>query len=143
METAVTVDGRSHFNTVHVGVTSEGVGSVRESRSLIGKDSSISIPLTNTTLSSNTTGRDIQLVFVGDYNQLPSVGPGQILKDFISKVFILSKLATRSTLLLSNNIFFTTSISRLISMSINMIINYSSINWTYMSLPFFDIFLIF
>ncbi|MBS7020297.1 MAG: ATP-dependent RecD-like DNA helicase [Firmicutes bacterium] len=25
----------------------------------------------------------IQLIFVGDFNQLPSVGPGQILKDFI------------------------------------------------------------
>ncbi len=26
---------------------------------------------------------NIQIIFVGDYNQLPSVGPGQILKDFI------------------------------------------------------------
>lgn len=26
---------------------------------------------------------DIQIIFVGDYNQLPSVGPGQILKDII------------------------------------------------------------
>lgn len=31
---------------------------------------------------------NIQLVFVGDYNQLPSVGPGQILKDFIESKLI-------------------------------------------------------
>ncbi len=28
-------------------------------------------------------GKDIQLVLVGDYNQLPSVGPGMLLKDLI------------------------------------------------------------
>lgn len=27
--------------------------------------------------------RDVQIILVGDYNQLPSVGPGQLLKDFI------------------------------------------------------------
>ena len=30
----------------------------------------------------------IQIIFVGDYNQLPSVGPGQILKDFIESDMI-------------------------------------------------------
>ena len=30
----------------------------------------------------------IQIIFVGDYNQLPSVGPGQILKDFIESGMI-------------------------------------------------------
>lgn len=30
----------------------------------------------------------IQIIFVGDYNQLPSVGPGQILKDFIESDII-------------------------------------------------------
>jgi exodeoxyribonuclease V alpha subunit len=28
---------------------------------------------------------NVKLVLVGDYNQLPSVGPGQILKDLILK----------------------------------------------------------
>lgn len=28
-------------------------------------------------------GNDVQIVIVGDYNQLPSVGPGQVLKDLI------------------------------------------------------------
>ena len=32
--------------------------------------------------------RDIQLVLVGDYNQLPSVGPGMILKDLIESEII-------------------------------------------------------
>ena len=31
---------------------------------------------------------NIQIIFVGDYNQLPSVGPGQILKDFIESKII-------------------------------------------------------
>ena len=32
--------------------------------------------------------RDIQLILVGDYNQLPSVGPGMILKDLIDSEII-------------------------------------------------------
>lgn len=32
--------------------------------------------------------RDIQLILVGDYNQLPSVGPGQVLKDLIESEVI-------------------------------------------------------
>ena len=48
---------------------------------IIDEVSMVDINLLDSLLKGLT--RDIQLVLVGDYNQLPSVGPGMILKDLI------------------------------------------------------------
>ena len=32
---------------------------------------------------------NVKLVFIGDYNQLESVGPGKILKDLIEKIWLI------------------------------------------------------
>lgn len=58
---------------------------------IIDEVSMIDISLFNSLLKGLTN--DIQLVLVGDYNQLPSVGPGMILKDLIdSKVIDVIEL---------------------------------------------------
>lgn len=51
----------------------------------------------------------------------------------------LSKIATRATLLVSNNIFFATCISWLICVSKDVIIDDTGIDWADMPLPFFVI----
>lgn len=48
---------------------------------IVDEVSMIDLELFGHLLEGLTT--NIQLVLVGDYNQLPSVGPGQVLKDFI------------------------------------------------------------
>lgn len=49
---------------------------------LIDEFSMVDTILLNSLL--NGLKKDIHLIIVGDYNQLPSVGPGQVLKDIIS-----------------------------------------------------------
>ena len=53
---------------------------------IIDEVSMVDINLFDSLLKGLT--RDIQLVLVGDYNQLPSVGPGMILKDLIESEII-------------------------------------------------------
>ncbi len=53
---------------------------------IVDEASMIDISLFDSLLKGLT--RDIQLVLVGDYNQLPSVGPGTILKDLIDSKLI-------------------------------------------------------
>ena len=48
---------------------------------IVDEVSMIDINLFNSLLNGLTT--NIKLILVGDYNQLPSVGPGQVLKDLI------------------------------------------------------------
>lgn len=48
---------------------------------IVDEVSMIDLPLLSSLLKGLTS--KIQLVLVGDFNQLPSVGPGQVLKDFI------------------------------------------------------------
>lgn len=48
---------------------------------IIDEVSMIDVSLFDSLLKGLTS--DIQLILVGDYNQLPSVGPGQVLKDLI------------------------------------------------------------
>ena len=48
---------------------------------IVDEVSMIDLPLMDSLFKGLTN--DIQLILVGDYNQLPSVGPGMILKDFI------------------------------------------------------------
>lgn len=53
---------------------------------IVDEVSMLDINIFNSLLKGLTT--DIKLILVGDYNQLPSVGPGQVLKDLImSNVF--------------------------------------------------------
>ena len=53
---------------------------------IIDEVSMIDLPLMDSLLKGLT--EDIQLVLVGDSNQLPSVGPGMVLKDFIDSELI-------------------------------------------------------
>ncbi len=53
---------------------------------IIDEVSMIDLPLMDSLLRGLT--EDIQLVLVGDSNQLPSVGPGMVLKDFIDSDLI-------------------------------------------------------
>lgn len=53
---------------------------------IIDEVSMVDINLLDSLLKGLT--RDIQLILVGDYNQLPSVGPGMILKDLIESEVI-------------------------------------------------------
>ena len=53
---------------------------------IVDEASMIDINLFDSLLKGLT--KDIQLVLVGDYNQLPSVGPGMILKDLIDSEII-------------------------------------------------------
>ena len=53
---------------------------------IVDESSMIDVSLFDSLLKGLT--RDIQLVLVGDYNQLPSVGPGMILKDLIDSNII-------------------------------------------------------
>ena len=53
---------------------------------IIDEVSMIDISLLDSLLKGLTD--DIQLILVGDYNQLPSVGPGQVLKDLIDSEVI-------------------------------------------------------
>lgn len=53
---------------------------------IIDEVSMIDLPLMDSLLKGLTD--DIQLVLVGDSNQLPSVGPGMVLKDFIDSELI-------------------------------------------------------
>ena len=48
---------------------------------IVDEVSMIDLPLLHSLLDG--LKKQIQIVFVGDYNQLPSVGPGQVLRDFI------------------------------------------------------------
>lgn len=48
---------------------------------IVDEVSMLDINIFNSLLKGLTT--DIKLILVGDYNQLPSVGPGQVLKDLI------------------------------------------------------------
>lgn len=53
---------------------------------IVDEVSMLDINIFNSLLKGLTT--DIKLILVGDYNQLPSVGPGQVLKDLImSNIF--------------------------------------------------------
>jgi len=53
---------------------------------IVDEVSMIDLPLMDSLFRGLTN--EIQLVLVGDYNQLPSVGPGMILKDFIDSKMI-------------------------------------------------------
>ena len=53
---------------------------------IVDEVSMIDIPLFDSLLKG--TRSDIKLVLVGDYNQLPSVGPGELLKDLIDSDMI-------------------------------------------------------
>ena len=53
---------------------------------IVDEVSMIDLPLLHSLLDG--LENHIQIIFVGDYNQLPSVGPGQILKDFIESDMI-------------------------------------------------------
>lgn len=53
---------------------------------IVDEASMVDISLFDSLLKGLT--RDIQLILVGDYNQLPSVGPGTVLKDLIDSKII-------------------------------------------------------
>ena len=54
LEVSIAISRRLHFDIVHVNATSKGWDIINKFCDLIGKNSSISILLTNTTLFSNT-----------------------------------------------------------------------------------------
>jgi len=61
--------------------SSEGIQKIEDDFVIIDEFSMVDAELANTLLSN--LGENTHVLFVGDVNQLPSIGPGLVLKDFI------------------------------------------------------------